>query len=159
MLRDFFSRFLAYFLLFPQSYFQCIVLMCLDDLGTQALYNARHPRCDVDGNPLTARMAKKAGSLIDGGYLLSKKQIHSPQAPAWHRWMKFKSETLIGPLNPEAYKILPSGRPAVVVEHRGDWKWAKEFWNLTANWHWKAKLACHMCCATHKGLDSSFGLI
>ena len=34
---------------------------------SQALFEAKHPESGVDGEALPARMAKKAGSLIDGG--------------------------------------------------------------------------------------------
>ena len=51
-----------------------------------------------------------------------------------------------------------SGRSAVVTQHRGDWKWMKECWDLKAYYHWKSTFACHQCIAQHRGPDSNLAL-
>ena len=46
----------------------------------------------------------------------------------------------------------------MMVEYRGDWKWQKEFWGLSAWWNWRARDACHACIARHHGDLSILGL-
>ena len=50
------------------------------------------------------------------------------------------------------------GRSAIVSQHRGDWKWMKECWDLKAYYHWKCTFACHLCRAQHHGPDSNLAL-
>ena len=51
------------------------------------------------------------------------------------------------------------GRTAIVVEHRGDWKWCKDLWSLNAYCHFRCTYACHICTAKHAGPDSLLAVL
>ena len=47
-----------------------------------------------------------------------------------------------------------AGKPGILLEHRGDWKYQKEFFGFSAFWNWKVKYMCHVCRAENRGQNA-----
>lgn len=132
----------------------------------QVLASGVHPSHDFEGNLLVGDRAKMAGKPISGWWPITKLQFQLGGVIAYffyYCWTIYHIVTINDSNSPMLPKPIPtitsnhrhctasqsSGGPAYCVEYRGDWKWQRECFGLSA--HWGGVQFCHVCTAKGRG--------